>query len=67
MSLPRVSVRLYPTQMQVLQELSNALNANVSTIVRAVIGDWLKKNEETLERIINGEQPFNKNWRDDEE
>ena len=67
MSLPRVSVRLYPAQMQVLQELSTTLNANVSTIVRAVIGDWLKKNEETLERIITGEQPFNKNWRFDDE
>lgn len=67
MSLPRVSVRLYPSQMQVLQELSNVLNANVSTIVRAVIGDWLKKNEETLERIITGEQPFNKDWRLEDE
>ena len=67
MSLPRVSVRLYPQQMQVLQELSNVLNANVSTIVRAVIGDWLKKNDEVLERIITGEQPFNKDWRFDDE
>lgn len=67
MSLPRVSVRLYPQQMQVLQELSAVLNANVSTIVRAVIGDWLTKNEETLERIITGEQPFNKDWRIDDE
>lgn len=66
MSLPRVSVRLYPLQMQVLQELSTTLNANVSTIVRAVIGDWLKRNEDTLERIISGEQPFNKNWRDED-
>lgn len=67
MSLPRVSVRLYPAQMQVLQELSTVLNANVSTIVRAVIGDWLKKNDEVLERIITGEQQFNKDWRFDDE
>lgn len=65
MSLPRVSVRLYPAQMQVLQELSTILNANVSTIVRTIIGDWLTKNEETLERIITGEQPFNKDWKDE--
>lgn len=65
MSLPRVSVRLYPAQMQVLQELSTTLNANVSTIVRTIIGDWLTKNEETLERIITGEQPFNKDWKDE--
>jgi hypothetical protein len=48
--------------MQVLDELSNMLNANISTIIRAIIGDWLTQNEDTLERIITGQQPFDKNW-----
>ena len=67
MSLPRVSVRLQPGQVLVLKELSQCLHANISTIIRAMIGDWLTKNEDILEQIITGERPFNKDWKFNED
>lgn len=62
MSLPRVSIRLQPRQLQVLEELSEVLNAPISIMIRAIILDWLTRNDETIERIITGEKEYNKEW-----
>ena len=48
----RVTVRLTPYQMQCLKELSTSLNTSYSLLIRSIIGDFLTKNEDALERII---------------
>lgn len=59
---PRITVRLLPHQLLILEELKDTLNCSVSMIVRTIVGDFLSRNEEVLERIITGEQEFDKNW-----
>lgn len=48
----RISVRLTPYQNQVLTELSTALDTSVSMLVRTIVGDFISRNEERLENII---------------
>ena len=57
----RVTVRLNAYQMQCLKELSTALNTSYSLLIRSIIGDFLEKNEESLERIITSKQHNNAN------
>ena len=52
----RVTVRLNCYQMQCLKELTESLNTSYSLLIRSIIGDFLIKNEETLERIITNKQ-----------
>ena len=52
----RVTVRLNCYQMQCLKELSDGLNTSYSLLIRSIIGDFLKRNEEALERIIINKQ-----------
>ena len=52
----RVTVRLNCYQMQCLKELSTSLNTSYSLLIRSIIGDFLKRNEEALERIITNKQ-----------
>ena len=52
----RVTVRLNCYQMQCLKELSTSLNTSYSLLIRSIIGDFLSRNEETLERIIINKQ-----------
>ena len=52
----RVTVRLNCYQMQCLKELSASLNTSYSLLIRSIIGDFLTKNEEALERIITNKQ-----------
>ena len=52
----RVTVRLNCYQMQCLKELSASLNTSYSLLIRSIIGDFLSRNEETLERIIINKQ-----------
>lgn len=52
----RVTVRLTCYQMQCLKELSTSLNTSYSLLIRSIIGDFLTKNEEALERIITNKQ-----------
>ena len=49
----RVTVRLTPYQMQCLKELSTTLDTSYSLLIRTIIGDFLTKNEEYLERITH--------------
>lgn len=52
----RVTVRLNCYQMQCLKELSTSLNTSYSLLIRSIIGDFLSRNEEALERIITNKQ-----------
>lgn len=47
----RITVRVTPYQMQCLKELSTSLNTSYSLLIRSIIGDFLNRNEEALERI----------------
>ena len=48
----RITVRLTSNQMQVLSELTQALDTSYSMLVRSIVCDFLTKHEEQLERII---------------
>ena len=41
--------------MLVLGELSTALNVSISVLLRAIVLDFLTRNEQRLERIIDGQ------------
>lgn len=49
----KLTIRLTPYQLQVLTELSNKFGSSYSLLVRTIIGDWLTKNDEILEKIID--------------
>lgn len=59
MGKERITLRLAPSQMRVLEELRDALGVSISLILRTIVLDWLTQNEETLERIVSGEQEYN--------
>lgn len=48
----RITIRLTPWQMQCLTELKENLNTSYSLLTRSIIGDFLQRNEETLEKLI---------------
>lgn len=59
MRKPRITVRLTPNQMMCLQELSGGLDTSLSLLVRTIISDFITRNEDTLNRIIDGKnQPI---------
>ena len=58
----RLTIRLTPNQMLVLEELKEVLNCNISLLIRTIVGDWLTKNEDAIYQIIDGKRKFNKNW-----
>lgn len=49
----KISIRITPNQSLVLAEMSHALNVSYSMLIRTIIGDWLKHNEEYIYRIID--------------
>lgn len=60
-------IRLTENQRLVLEELKNILNCNISLLVRAIIGDWLAKNEDYIYDIIEGRREFDKDWMNNKE
>lgn len=58
----RLTIRLTPNQMLVLEELKEALNCNISLLIRTIVGSWLTEYEEHIYKIIDGKVPFDKNW-----
>ena len=48
----RYSIRLTDNQALVLKELSEALDTSISMLVRMMVGEFITKNEDRLERII---------------
>lgn len=67
MNKPRMMIRLTENQRLVLEELKNILNCNISLLVRAIIGDWLEKNEDYIYDIIEGRREFDKDWMNNKE
>lgn len=53
MSKERITVRLDPNQMMVLNELSEALESPISLLVRSIILDFLQRNEDSLYNLID--------------
>lgn len=51
---PKFTVRLRANQELVLTELSTALHTTKSVLLRAIISDWLTKNEDCIYRLIEG-------------
>lgn len=49
---PRLTVRLTPNQMLVVNELTKALDTNPSVLIRMIVGNWLVKNEEYIYGLI---------------
>ena len=45
--------------MLVLGELSTALNVSISVLLRAIVLDFLTRNQERLDRIIDGGEKIN--------
>lgn len=54
MRKPRVTIRLSENQMLCLKELTDGLDTSISCLIRTIIGDFLNRNEEILERIVYG-------------
>lgn len=54
----RITVRLTANQMLVLSELRDKLGVNISLLCRTMIGDFITKNEDSLERIITGKVTY---------
>ena len=48
----KLTIRLTPHQMQCLRELSDNLDVSYSLLVRAIIQDFLYRNEDTLDNIV---------------
>lgn len=55
----RITIRITPNQMQCLKELSESLNTSYSLLVRSIIGDFLTKNSDVLDRIITSKNGNN--------
>ena len=62
--MERLTLRLRPAQMQVISELREALGINTAIIIRAMISDFLTRNEDILERIIEEYQKTGKTLRE---
>ena len=50
--MEKLTIRLKPGQWQVINELTEALGCSTAIIIRAIVSDFLTRNEEILERII---------------
>ena len=48
----KISIRITPNQALVLSEMSQALDTTYSMLIRTILGDWIAKNEDYIERII---------------
>ena len=48
----KITIRVTPNQMLVLDELSEATNSSISMLVRSIILDFIQRNEDRLEEII---------------
>lgn len=48
----KISIRITPNQSLVLAEMSQALDTTYSMLIRTILGDWIAKNEDYIERII---------------
>ena len=57
----KISIRITPNQSLVLAEMSEALNCTYSMMIRTILGDWIAKNEEYIDRVIDRKRNNGKN------
>ena len=55
----RITIRLTNYQMQCLTELKESLGTTYSLLTRTIIGDFLTKNEDYIEKIIESNKKKN--------
>lgn len=55
----KISIRITPNQSLVLAEMSQALDTTYSMLIRTILGDWIAKNEDYIERIIEKKKTDN--------
>ena len=48
----KISIRITPAQSLVLAEMSEALGTTYSMLIRTILGDWITKNEDYIDRKI---------------
>lgn len=65
----KITIRVTPRQAQVLKELTDSCNCSQSLLIRMMIGDFITRNEDVLERIITGEHivDFSDNYNTEED
>ena len=51
----KVTIRLTPYQVQVLEELRDKLGCSFSLIIRTIVGSWLTTNEAIIESVLTRE------------
>lgn len=51
----KITIRLDNYQLQCLKELKDKLNCSYSLMIRTIIGDFLTKNETSIDRIIDND------------
>ncbi len=61
----KVTIRLTPYQVQVLTELRDKLGCSFSLMIRTIVGDFLTRNEERIERLIESKNNDDKMFEDD--
>lgn len=59
MMTEKITIRLSPGQVRVLEELRDVLNAPISLIVRTIVGSWLTTNDEIIEHLIENKTKNN--------
>ena len=47
-------MRLSNNQIQILSELKEKLHTGYSLIIRAILGDFISRNEDSIDRILTG-------------
>ena len=50
----RITVRLSNNQIQILSALKEKLHTGYSLIIRAILGDFISRNEDSIDRILTG-------------
>ena len=50
----RITVRLSNNQIQILSELKEKLHTGYSLIIRAILGDFISRNEDSIDCILTG-------------
>lgn len=63
----KLSIRLTDNQMLVLNELKDKLHCSYSTMIRAIVLDFLTRNEDAIDRILTKETNIDFNEITDEE
>lgn len=61
----KVTIRLTCYQIQVLSELREKLGCSFSLMIRTIVGDFLTRNEERIERLIESNNNEDKLFEDD--